>query len=325
MLTVVSNFIRKIETAFFSAFSIVLVLCIAVILPSAIVLSPAPCGASGDTLRLAPPDLPANAESLTSVADPDTGSLPERMVVDGSGNVHLLWTRYIEEDTLRLNKTTNVFHRILGSGTVTNVSNETWKSNGRRPDMDVDSNGDLHVVWLQKQYDGDTYQESRILYRKRYTDGTWSDAVEVGPDSAKAPSITVSDNDTAYIAWSHPRPGALDEERDLIYRYCWADTAESLSQWSGTIAMTDTALHMTSPRLIVRGGEMHLLDGTTQPLGPGGQNKDLVEYRYNDDETCHGDTCWTEPTFISDSLCNAVQADMVVDGTGKAHIVYYHL
>lgn len=266
---------------------------------------------------------------------------PIDILADDYGNVHVLYRSFYRNDgaicdafcdsmgLFYCNCVVNVFHQLVNTGTVTNLTNQEWPSTGRRPSMALDADGDLHVAWLEKTWnEQDTlYDHTRIKYRKReLTGGNWTNAITLSyTDDQKlsAPGVSVGDDGYVYVAWT----AFLDQGRedDIVYRRCEVSESGDSADWSERIRVTGPQSdnwHHTNAKVVRRNGALHCASAATRDDYYPNVAWDFLEYRYNADAGCFGETCWTAVEVVQPESCWNMYYDLAVDNAGCAHILF---
>lgn len=130
------------------------------------------------------------------------------IAVDGANTVHLVWDAYFNGSSH-----TNIFHsNFNGTGTWSSpiaISTQTNSSrfNQLTPDIAVDGNNDLHVVW----------QGQNEIWYANYRNESWQTPIILSNQTIldNAPCIAIAPNGVLHVAWS----GACDSVS--IYSQIW--------------------------------------------------------------------------------------------------------
>jgi hypothetical protein len=143
------------------------------------------------------------------------------IAVDSSGNIFVVYNNYIPAQIeIYLKKSTN-------GGTSWTSKRLTWNlDNSRRPDIAIDSNDNIFVVWDDK-----SPSNTQLLFKKSTNSGTswtsrqltWNDNLTYSPD------MIVDANDNIHVAWED-YPGAPE----IFYK----KSVYSGSSWSATKRLT---------------------------------------------------------------------------------------
>ncbi|RLA93224.1 MAG: hypothetical protein DRG69_07490 [Deltaproteobacteria bacterium] len=131
------------------------------------------------------------------ISDTATNSWEPGVVVDPFGNLHVVWRE--EDPDVEHAK---IYYRMRSSSGEWSDIEVISCEVALQPRIAVDSSGTVHVVW----------NESRMRYRNRTPDGTWS-AIEEGPIYIENPSIAVDSNGGVHLVTEQ---GAGD---DIVYLY----------------------------------------------------------------------------------------------------------
>ena len=156
-----------------------------------------------------------NGWSITEVVSTEsteTSNLP-CIVYESNGDIHVIWTD--ETNYGGSGSDWDVFYKMKPSGgswtTTEVVSSESNAHSLTYPkSLNIDSNGDIHVVW--EDYDSDY----SICYKMKPSGGSWTSAeiVSSGIDNYPNPSSVVESDGTVHVVWSD-RSGGVG---DIFYR-----------------------------------------------------------------------------------------------------------
>ncbi|MHA1200884.1 MAG: hypothetical protein ACTSQF_16340, partial [Candidatus Heimdallarchaeaceae archaeon] len=137
--------------------------------------------------------------------------------------------------------------------TTTEVVSTESTDESRFPEIAADSNGNIHVVWLDSTDYLGAGTDWDVFY-KRWNDSTsiWTttEIVTTGsPNNSEYPAIAVDAEGNAHIAWSEENEyGASGSEHDIFYRFWNATT----SSWNSIeVVSTESTSTSRDPSIIV--------------------------------------------------------------------------
>jgi len=123
------------------------------------------------------------------------------IIVDSDNNLHVVWFDYSPGDS------EIYYKRSTDGGTTWTTRRLTWNSGmSLIPDIDVDSDNHLHVVWCDNTTPGN-YE----IYYKRSLDagGTWGSTERItwNPLNSFSPKIARDSNNNLHVVWDDLTPG----------------------------------------------------------------------------------------------------------------------
>jgi hypothetical protein len=160
------------------------------------------------------------------------------VLVDSSGNVHVVWQAHIPVNSeIYYKRSTD------GGATWTPSQRLTWNSYySGSPAIAVDSSGNLHVVW----YDSAT-TNFEIHYRKS-TDGgtTWTPSQRLTwtPGYSENPAIAVDSSGNLHVVWDDDTPGN--------YEIYYKRSTDGGATWTPSQRLTNTSGVSWYPAIGVR-------------------------------------------------------------------------
>jgi RHS repeat-associated protein len=156
------------------------------------------------------------------------------IAADGAGNVYVIWKRVYYSGTHRA----NIFlARSADNGESWSEEIRINDSEGdvcswaRKPDIAVDENSNLYVVWT------DCRDTNEDIYFRRSTDGgvTWGAASRVNDDpgtsSQSEPAIAMDGVGRVYVVWTDYRNG----DRDIYF----SRSTDGGQTWSANVRVND--------------------------------------------------------------------------------------
>ena len=178
---------------------------------------------------------------------------------------------------------------------LSNTSGDSWY-----PQLAVDGNGTLHVVWGD-----DTPGSSGIYYVRRDSDGTWSSPRNISNNSgySNIPQLAVDGNGVLHVAWLDDTPGNYD-----IY-YAWRD---SDGTWSSPQNISNSFGNPFYLQLAVDGSGALYVVWSESP--PGYLD---IYYAWRD-----SDGTWSSPRNISNRFGHSWFPQLAVAGGGAFHVVW---
>jgi hypothetical protein len=195
---------------------------------------------------------------------------------------------------------------------ISNTPNNSWF-----PDMAIDHNGNVHVVWCETTH-VEGVGESEQLFYSRLEGDTW-----LPPNDIVAPpqfvihrnAIAVSPENNLYMVHRQ----RLDWGIGFYFSYVQAMDAWTSAAWSPPKLLT-LRLHNYAVDLAVDSeGVLHLLfDDAGDPnseICPGCSD---IYYR----RSTNGGLRWTEPLNIARTPSGSSRAQMEIDSRGVIHVVW---
>jgi hypothetical protein len=229
-----------------------------------------------------------------------TSVLPA-LAVDSDNAIHVVW----EDETpgnpeIYYRKTTD------GGATWSAIKRLTWTpGNSSRPDISIDSNDNIHVVW-----DDGTPGYSEIYY-KRSTDGgeTWTADRRLTwtPDWSDNPALAIDSTDDIHLVWQDYTPGFFPE----IYH---KRTTDGGTTWSTTKRITWTAGFSFDPALAIDSTDA--LNVFWEDYTPG-----FSEIYHK--KTTDGGTTWSTTKRITWTAGDSFDPAPATDSTDALHLVWY--
>ena len=146
------------------------------------------------------------------------------LVIDSENNVYAFWKDSGEDIA---NDKMVLFRKFsVAAGwdeSYTNVSNTT--GNGSSATMDpcaiVDSEDNIHLVWKDSQ------TGNKEIFYKKYTDGVWSDYVNISntENASDRPVVSIDSEDNLYVVWEEKTDGIYyDVVCNGLLNGVWSDT-----------------------------------------------------------------------------------------------------
>jgi len=200
------------------------------------------------------------------------------VLTDDSNKIHLVWhnhTGTAENDEIWYSAYDDTSWSIP-----TNVSDDDDGS--AWPDIDVDSAGNIHVVWMNYGVGG--HPDCIEVYYSMYNGLSWSTPLNISNliGSSCYPRIAIDSRDYPHVVW---------EERwsDTIGHYSPYYAFYDGASWSTPYMITDTTENGMRPVIAID------IEDRTHILWTYGEYGGGILYRY-----CEGDS-WSVPYEVSDS------------------------
>lgn len=238
---------------------------------------------------------------------------------DGITTVHIVWAE--KGDAPPRSNNFQIVHAFKADGEAnwlqaqtTEVYSSTAFSN--YPDMVIDQDGKLHVVWEE----GST---NTIIYYSVGTPGsgtvTWSSpiTVSVGLEDCHRPSIALADNQLL-VAWGRA-PGGGTQNQDVYY----AIKQLPSGSWSSPTMLPDSRVSLqnikpffTSPRIIAAD------TGRVVIVWDGYKTGGTEEIYFSETTDINDPNAWTEPVNVSSNSTRSYSPRPVLDSQGTVHVVW---
>lgn len=186
-------------------------------------------------------------QTKVAITDADEHHYAPAIGVDGSDNVHLVWTYATWTHTMYKKRTSGSW----GSAETVAAWDGTSKTiMGSDASIAVDSDGVVHVVFYQK-----VNYVYHIHYRKRSAAGSWDSVVQITSGTALQWHACIALDPSGYphIAWVGDGYGVN------IYKYQPAYIYETAEGWQAIISFTDTTVDNGDASIAVdTNGDIHV-------------------------------------------------------------------
>ncbi|MDH5645006.1 MAG: hypothetical protein OEZ01_03310, partial [Candidatus Heimdallarchaeota archaeon] len=215
-----------------------------------------------------------------------SGSFSPNMVVDNQNNIHIVWHDYTDYDGSGGDG--DIFYKKYDYststwGTTVIVSTESGDAS-QIPVIDIDSNGNLHVVWSDyTDYNG-VGTDIDIFYKKYDSStNTWGDSIVLSIDStsdSESPSLKIDGKNNVHVVWSDYTGIYGIANTHIVYRKY--DTITSNWNpieviWTPSSA-TNNALH---PKLAIDNlDNLHVAWVDNSPILSSGNDYDVLYRKY---------------------------------------------
>lgn len=178
------------------------------------------------------------------------------------------------------------------------------------PAIATDLAGNVHVMWSQTMTDARFPSEGDTLFYRRWTDQTWTEAVDVlaAPDAgAQFPSLAVSSDGVLHAVWTTGGQGKV------MYAQAPACCADSPQNWSKPTSLGGPAMS-TSALVVDNQGRIHVAFAPS--------NSQVIVYMRSDD----GGRSWLQTVEIPSGATRedeyTTNPRLAVDGSGRVHLVW---
>lgn len=264
-----------------------------------------------------------NMELLSGTS---TGSSAKPSIaIDSDDNIHVVWADSTN-DLLSSGSDIDIFYRFY------NPLTETWsveelvssESTGYSMDpcLDVDSSGNIHVVWhdLTDYLGADT--DADIFYKMRDPVGVWTTTSVLTPlstNNVDGPDLTIDSEDNIHVVYED-NTDILSAGADNDIFYLWFDS--SLSSWSSTyLVSSESNLSSTKARIAIdplsNNPYIAWLDATD--LLSSGGDLDIFCKSYD-----HSSSSFSSLTVVSTESDNTSNApDIAINSNGVPYVVWY--
>ncbi len=187
----------------------------------------------------------AGWSNVTVISDDYTGwnddsSRRPRIAVDNNGNIHVVWYDSTNGEYGNDIEIMYVNYTAAGWSNATVISDDYtgWNvHNSLNPDIAVDNNGNVHVVWYDDT-DGEWGTDVEIMY-VNYTATGWSNVTCISDyygwndNSSYYPRISTDINGNVHVVWMDYTYGEWGTDREIFYANCTA------AGWSNATCISD--------------------------------------------------------------------------------------
>jgi hypothetical protein len=207
-----------------------------------------------------------------------TNGRPSKLVIDNSGNLHLVWSTANGGSDLYSATSTNGGTTWSARVRINDVAGQVWLSSP--PGLTVDDSGNLYTIWNDNR---DFVGKSHIYFSKS-TDGggTWSANVDAsnnpnGTNTVYLMGLVVDSNGTLSAIWGDSREG--DE-----WNVYFARSTNGGANWNSAIRVNDnTTLAQYQVILAIDGNDNLYAAWADQRNG----NFDIYSSRWNNQYPSH--------------------------------------
>ncbi len=260
--------------------------------------------------------------TLEIISTESNGNSHAPMIIsDESDNLHITW-----RDVTSYGGSGgdwDVFYKqIFANGSMTTTEVVSTESILNVIWLDIDAkNGVAHVTWQDATNYLSSGSDNDILYKQRFTNGSWSIAEVVSTESyalSRFPSIEIDNKENIHISWDDASNilGAGGDE-DVFYKMKNASTGI----WSSTeIISTESGADSQRSKLIVDYlGNKHIVwFDTTDYLGAG-SDRDIFYKRWD-----VGSSTWLTTEIVStESTSSSEVPTLIADKDGGLHALWF--
>lgn len=236
-----------------------------------------------------------------------------KMEIDNNGNIHLIWSNM---DLFASKNATNIYYTCKSAqsgewSTLEVISTEIFGPL-YLPRIDIDYNGNVHVIWAKKSVLYTYFSE--LFYKcKNAQSGEWSSLETILPENDPyfgVFSFVVSDNGDIHLAYDNFNTGSLSSK--IYYKY-----RDHQTGWipSEVVSNPDDGKYVY-PSIDVDGSENVHLTWDNDGYSGAPANIREVFYRYKDAQAG-----WNSIETITSSTY-AHQAFIYIDDEEFAHVVW---
>ncbi|MFC2156051.1 sialidase family protein, partial [Acidobacteriota bacterium] len=183
-------------------------------------------------------DFGATWDTIVNISNSTNDSKAPSIAVDDTGNINVAWyddySSYVHE--IKFKRSTD--SGATWGSTVT-VSNYTGYA--RRPDIALDSSGNLNLVWT-----GGNPGDYEIYFSRSTDNGaTWSSFVNISNSSglSQSPVIAVDSSGNLNTAWYDNSPGN--------YEIYFSRSTDNGTTWSTPVNVSNTTATSYAPAIVV--------------------------------------------------------------------------
>ena len=214
------------------------------------------------------------------------------------------------------------FDRFTWKWSTTEVVSTEITNSSARPSLTVDSEGNIHVVWIHGYIDMDTFEEYYYIFYKHLDVETssWTTSEFISTEStgnSDYPSIAVDSAGNVHIAWRDSANYAgSGSDMDIFYKRWNA----SSSLWTTTeVVSTESTGYSYVPSLAVDAeGNVHITWNDLTNYAGSGIDEDIF-YKHWDAST----SLWTTTEVVStESTDLSLNPSLDTDVAGTVHIAW---
>ncbi len=191
-------------------------------------------------------------------------------------------------------------------------------SHSMEPSLAMDSEGRIHVVWMDLTNLGGAGADWDILYKSYISDSGWSTTEVVSTESIADsffPSIAADSLGNIHVAWyDNTDYAGSGTDWDIFYKR-W-----NSSSWTTTeVVSTESTGTSENPSIAVDSlGNIHITWADTTNYNGAGTDWDIFYKRWNSSTTA-----WTTSEVVStESTLDSRHPSIAVDSTSNAHITW---
>ncbi len=259
----------------------------------------------------------------------DGSSFGASFVVDGIGNVHVVWCDATNGEWGNDYEIMYANYTASGWSNATVISDDyTGWNDGDScdPSIAMDDSGNLHVVWddTTTGWWGGGSGDLEIWYAN-YTSKGWSKAILISDNItgwnngwSQLPRVAVDNNSNVHVVWGDDTDGAWGTDLEIMY------VNYTAAGWSNTIAISDLYGWNNDisryPSVAVDGSSNLHVVWEEHTNGEWGGDREIMYANY----TAAG---WSNATAISDlygwNNGDSYWPSVAVDGSGNVHVVWH--
>jgi hypothetical protein len=263
-------------------------------------------------------------EVVSTVAD--ANSRDPSIAIDTSGNIHVVWED--ASNYMSSGYQWDIFYRqwIMStqSWSTTEVVSNTSTDGADSPQVAVDSQGTVHVVWRDQTNYFKAGSDFDIIHSKRSpVTNEWSTIALVSlssTDNSETPDVAVDPSDNVHIIWTDETDDYLSNgvDKDIFYRM-WNATS---SNW-GSVELISSESDASSYYPSIEADQLnnlHVVYSDESNIQGSGSDSDII-YKHYDANL----QTWSTPVVISYNNSNTQFSHIPVVKTspeGSLHIVW---
>lgn len=184
---------------------------------------------------------------------------------------------------------------------------------------DVDSDGTIHVVWMDNTDYGGSDDDRDIFYKHRVSGGNWSNVEIVSTESyanSWFPCLFAEEDGTIHVVWYDLTDyGGSGYDSDIFYKY-----RSSSGIWSSPeVVSTESTNHSVHPHIAVESdGTVHVAWRDYTDYDGSGLDYDIF-YKKR-----HSGGSWSNTEVVStESNNHSYGASLNIDDAGTVHVVWF--
>jgi len=183
------------------------------------------------------------------------------------------------------------------------------KDNQFNPSIAVDSEDNIHVVWVGA-YWGVNTQKYNVRYRMRGDNWGAQEAITDVAYDQYYPNIAIDSNDDVHVVWEGLGVGTYPTKINILYR-------KKESFWQAQEELTDVNGNQELPMIAIDSNDYIHLVWYGKGQGGNPSNYNIIYRKYT--------TSWQAQEAITDVAHDQYQPQIALDSSDQPHVVWYGL